>query len=149
MTDKGAKSIGEALGTVKRTNTKLVTLNLAGNQISDQGAIDIANVCQWLLIYKTSFLNWISLLFNIPMCLFLSSIWIFIYFLFIYFFFKLIFLLKIFPKVKKKYFFIIIFLNNLFTNISDVQHDWLICRYLSIYDITVYSLLFPYLVFNS
>nr|XP_022305864.1 leucine-rich repeat-containing protein 71-like isoform X20 [Crassostrea virginica] len=43
MTDKGAKSIGEALGTVKRTNTKLVTLNLAGNQISDQGAIDIAN----------------------------------------------------------------------------------------------------------
>ena len=46
MTDKGAKSIGEALGTVKRTNTKLVTLNLAGNQISDQGAIDIANVCQ-------------------------------------------------------------------------------------------------------
>ncbi|XP_062601871.1 leucine-rich repeat-containing protein 71-like isoform X6 [Saccostrea cucullata] len=43
ITDKGAKSIGEALGTVKRSNNKLVTLNLAGNQISDQGTIDIAN----------------------------------------------------------------------------------------------------------
>ncbi|XP_061170517.1 leucine-rich repeat-containing protein 71-like isoform X24 [Saccostrea echinata] len=43
ITDKGAKSIGEALGTVKRANNKLVTLNLAGNQISDQGTIDIAN----------------------------------------------------------------------------------------------------------
>lgn len=43
ITDLGAKSIGEALGTVKRANTKLVSLNLAGNQISDQGAIDIAN----------------------------------------------------------------------------------------------------------
>lgn len=44
MTDTGAKAIGEALGTVKRANTKLVSLNLAGNQISDQGVIDIANV---------------------------------------------------------------------------------------------------------
>ncbi|XP_056002539.1 leucine-rich repeat-containing protein 71-like isoform X9 [Ostrea edulis] len=43
MTDTGAKAIGEALGTVKRANTKLVSLNLAGNQISDQGVIDIAN----------------------------------------------------------------------------------------------------------
>eukprot|EP00105_Crassostrea_gigas_P042223 XP_019926371.1 PREDICTED: leucine-rich repeat-containing protein 71-like isoform X20 [Crassostrea gigas] len=43
ITDLGAKSIGEALGTVKRANTKLVSLNLAGNQISDQGAVDIAN----------------------------------------------------------------------------------------------------------
>lgn len=43
ITDLGAKSLGEALGTVKRANTKLVSLNLAGNQISDQGAVDIAN----------------------------------------------------------------------------------------------------------
>ena len=40
----GAELIGAALGTVKRQNTKLITLNMSGNMITDFGAIAIANV---------------------------------------------------------------------------------------------------------
>ncbi|XP_050396930.1 leucine-rich repeat-containing protein 71 isoform X3 [Patella vulgata] len=38
ITDKGADSIGTALGSAKKSNTKLLSLNLNGNQITDVGA---------------------------------------------------------------------------------------------------------------
>ena len=44
ITDMGAELIASALGTVKRQNNKLLTLNMSGNVITDYGAIAIANV---------------------------------------------------------------------------------------------------------
>ena len=44
ITDKGAENIGKALGTVYRQNSKLLTLNLSGNCIQNDGAIEIAKV---------------------------------------------------------------------------------------------------------
>merc|ERR1712179_546145 len=37
ITDKGAEQLGSALGQIKKSNTKLISLNLAGNHISDTG----------------------------------------------------------------------------------------------------------------
>ncbi|VDI82164.1 Hypothetical predicted protein [Mytilus galloprovincialis] len=42
ITDKGAEQIGQALGSTKRCNTKLISLNLSGNRITDVGAEHIA-----------------------------------------------------------------------------------------------------------
>lgn len=42
ITDKGAISIGHCLGSAKKANTKLVSLNLTGNSIGDPGAEAIA-----------------------------------------------------------------------------------------------------------
>ncbi|XP_033726275.1 leucine-rich repeat-containing protein 71-like isoform X3 [Pecten maximus] len=42
ITDKGAQSLGAALGTIKKANMKLISLNLAGNMIRDTGAEHIA-----------------------------------------------------------------------------------------------------------
>ncbi|KAJ8311435.1 hypothetical protein KUTeg_010790 [Tegillarca granosa] len=42
ITDKGAEHLGSALGQIKKSNTKLVSLNLAGNHISDSGMEHIA-----------------------------------------------------------------------------------------------------------
>ncbi|XP_041356340.1 leucine-rich repeat-containing protein 71-like isoform X2 [Gigantopelta aegis] len=42
ITDKGAEGIGQALGTPKKVNTKLLSLNLAGNRITDTGCEHIA-----------------------------------------------------------------------------------------------------------
>lgn len=42
ITDKGAELIGQALGSIKKTNTKLISLNLSGNKITDKGAEHIA-----------------------------------------------------------------------------------------------------------
>ncbi|CAL1530498.1 unnamed protein product [Lymnaea stagnalis] len=42
ITDKGAASIGRALGTAKLANTKLLSLNLTGNFIGDVGATALA-----------------------------------------------------------------------------------------------------------
>ena len=44
ISDKGAHGIGLALGTAKISNTKLLSLNLSGNRISDEGADHIARV---------------------------------------------------------------------------------------------------------
>lgn len=44
ITDKGAEQIGQALGSTKRCNTKLISLNLSGNRITDVGAEHIALV---------------------------------------------------------------------------------------------------------
>ena len=44
ITDKGAGLIGRALGTPQTSNQKLVSINLSGNQIGDQGTEHIANV---------------------------------------------------------------------------------------------------------
>ncbi|KAK3095987.1 hypothetical protein FSP39_021669 [Pinctada imbricata] len=43
ITDKGAAKLGEALGTVKRANTKLISLNLSGNRITDEGVVHLGN----------------------------------------------------------------------------------------------------------
>ncbi|XP_069102755.1 leucine-rich repeat-containing protein 71-like isoform X2 [Argopecten irradians] len=42
ITDKGAQLLGAALGTIKKANMKLISLNLAGNMIGDTGAEHIA-----------------------------------------------------------------------------------------------------------
>lgn len=42
ITNKGAVMIGRCLGSAKRTNMKLITLNLSNNKIGDQGLIEIA-----------------------------------------------------------------------------------------------------------
>ncbi|XP_064635865.1 leucine-rich repeat-containing protein 71-like isoform X4 [Lineus longissimus] len=42
ITDHGAKLLGTALGTVHKTNVKLISLNLNSNQISDEGATSLA-----------------------------------------------------------------------------------------------------------
>ncbi|XP_060075179.1 leucine-rich repeat-containing protein 71-like [Ylistrum balloti] len=42
ITNKGAQSIGGALGNIKKANMKLISLNLAGNMIGDVGAEHIA-----------------------------------------------------------------------------------------------------------
>ncbi|XP_052101938.1 leucine-rich repeat-containing protein 71-like isoform X9 [Mytilus californianus] len=42
ITDKGAEQIGQALGSTKRCNTKLISLNLSGNRITDVGAEHLA-----------------------------------------------------------------------------------------------------------
>ncbi|GFO11884.1 leucine-rich repeat-containing protein 71-like isoform x2 [Plakobranchus ocellatus] len=42
ITDKGAAGIGSCLGTAKKTNTKLVSLNLTGNLIGDAGVEALA-----------------------------------------------------------------------------------------------------------
>ncbi|GFR80094.1 leucine-rich repeat-containing protein 71-like isoform X4 [Elysia marginata] len=42
ITDKGATSIGHCLGSAKKANTKLVTLNLGGNSIGDPGVEALA-----------------------------------------------------------------------------------------------------------
>ena len=44
ITSKGAHGIGLALGTAKFSNTKLLSLNLSGNLIDDDGAEHIARV---------------------------------------------------------------------------------------------------------
>jgi len=44
ITNLGAENIGKALGTSIKANLKLVSLNLAGNRISDAGAEHIAIV---------------------------------------------------------------------------------------------------------
>ncbi|XP_046567988.1 leucine-rich repeat-containing protein 71-like [Haliotis rubra] len=42
VSDEAAEGIGKALGTAKRFNTKLLSLNLAGNRITDVGAEHLA-----------------------------------------------------------------------------------------------------------
>jgi len=42
--DAGAEQLGRCLGNVTSQNTHLLTLNLAGNRITDIGACHIANV---------------------------------------------------------------------------------------------------------
>jgi len=42
ITDKGCAGIGRALGTAKVANTKLLSLNMTGNEIEDQGAEHLA-----------------------------------------------------------------------------------------------------------
>jgi len=42
ITDKGAAGLGRNLGTAKSQNTKLLSLNLTGNEIGDQGAESLA-----------------------------------------------------------------------------------------------------------
>ncbi|XP_071098241.1 leucine-rich repeat-containing protein 71-like isoform X7 [Haliotis cracherodii] len=42
VSDEAAEGIGKALGTAKRFNTKLMSLNLAGNRITDVGAEHLA-----------------------------------------------------------------------------------------------------------
>jgi len=44
ITDVGASRIGSALGNFSQQNQNLLSLNLAGNKISDAGASHIANV---------------------------------------------------------------------------------------------------------
>ena len=44
ITEKGAALLGEALGGAKKCNTKLLTLNLNGNRVSDAGAQHLAKV---------------------------------------------------------------------------------------------------------
>jgi len=44
ITDVGAERIGSALGNLTRQNEKLLSLNLAGNKISDTGAGHLADV---------------------------------------------------------------------------------------------------------
>ncbi|XP_074661188.1 leucine-rich repeat-containing protein 71-like isoform X2 [Tubulanus polymorphus] len=43
ITNKGAEQLGKQLGEVTRCNTKLITLNLNNNQISNDGAVHLAN----------------------------------------------------------------------------------------------------------
>ncbi|KAL5019458.1 hypothetical protein ScPMuIL_002350 [Solemya velum] len=43
ITDKGAEMLGHSLGSARKTNTKLIALNLSGNQIGDAGMEHIAN----------------------------------------------------------------------------------------------------------
>lgn len=43
ITDVGAESLGKTLGTTEKQNQKLLSLNLAGNKITDRGAEHIAN----------------------------------------------------------------------------------------------------------
>ena len=50
ITDKGAVMIGRCLGSIKRSNVKLISLNLANNKITDAGLDEIAQVCISLLI---------------------------------------------------------------------------------------------------
>ena len=42
ITNKGAELIGQTIGSIKKSNTKLISLNLSGNKISDAGAEHIA-----------------------------------------------------------------------------------------------------------
>ncbi|CAF0714616.1 unnamed protein product [Brachionus calyciflorus] len=42
ITDIGAEKLGRELGTIRNQNTKLLSLNLSGNSITDNGAIEIA-----------------------------------------------------------------------------------------------------------
>ena len=44
ITDKGAIMIGRCLGSTKRSNVKLISLNLANNKITDAGLEEIAQV---------------------------------------------------------------------------------------------------------
>jgi len=44
ISDAGAEHLGRCLGNVTSLNTHLLTLNLAGNRITDVGARHIANV---------------------------------------------------------------------------------------------------------
>jgi len=44
ITDVGAQNISKALGSYKGSNTKLVSLNLTGNKIGDNGAKALAGV---------------------------------------------------------------------------------------------------------
>ena len=47
ISDKGAESLGKALGNALKQNTKLLSLNLTGNRITDKGAAHIAGVSLW------------------------------------------------------------------------------------------------------
>ena len=44
ITDKGAIMIGRCLGSMKKSNVKLISLNLANNRITDVGMEEIAQV---------------------------------------------------------------------------------------------------------
>ena len=48
ITDQWAEGIGHSLGTPKKANTKLLSLNLAGNRITDIGGEHIARVRLYL-----------------------------------------------------------------------------------------------------
>ncbi len=50
VNDLGAEKLGISLGTVKVQNTKLLTLNLSFNSITDVGATELARV---RLIFNT------------------------------------------------------------------------------------------------
>ena len=52
ITDKGCAGIGRALGTAKVANTKLLSLNMTGNEIEDQGAEHLAGVKYSHLLYS-------------------------------------------------------------------------------------------------
>ena len=49
ITDKGAVMIGRCLGSIKRSNVKLISLNLANNKITDAGLDEIAQVGKRLI----------------------------------------------------------------------------------------------------
>jgi hypothetical protein len=49
ITDVGSELIGIAIGDMKRTSSKLLSLNLSGNFIGDKGAIEIAKVIDYLI----------------------------------------------------------------------------------------------------
>ena len=55
ITDKGAIMIGRCLGSTKRSNVKLISLNLANNKITDVGMEEIAQVRTKNLLYILSF----------------------------------------------------------------------------------------------
>lgn len=44
ITDFGAEKLSREIGTIRNQNTKLLSLNLSGNLITDNGAIEIARV---------------------------------------------------------------------------------------------------------
>ena len=60
ITDKGAAAIGRCLGSAKKANTKLTSLNLTGNLIGDCGVEALAGVrslkihCQFM---RTNFVE--------------------------------------------------------------------------------------------
>ena len=52
ITNKGAELIGQTIGSIKKSNTKLISLNLSGNKISDAGAEHIAMVSYCIYQYS-------------------------------------------------------------------------------------------------
>ena len=52
ITNKGAELIGQTIGSIKKSNTKLISLNLSGNKISDAGAEHIAMVSYYIYQYS-------------------------------------------------------------------------------------------------